>query len=381
MNICVFGSGLVGRHIAADLTEDENNITLVDINKDNLIRVKKKYEKINIIESDVTKKENIKKIVKGMDIVVNAVPGSIGFKSLKDIIDTGTDVVDIAFYPQNPFELDNLANEKGVKAIVDMGIAPGISNLLSGYLTTITDKLTDVNIYVGGLPKIRRLPFEYKAVFSPADVIEEYTRPSRLVENERIVVKDPLTDPEFLEFDKIGTLEAFNSDGLRTLIETVKSINMKEKTLRYPGHREKMKLFSDTGMFSREKINVNGISVSPMDITTKLLKDHWKFTEDDRDFTVMRVIIKGVKEEEMIKYTFDLYDEYDEGNGVHSMARTTGYTAAMGVRLIREKKFQRIGISPPEFIGMERGLKAYVLEGLKRRNIHFSESKISIKNE
>lgn len=381
MNICVFGSGLVGRHIAVDLMKDNDNITLVDFNKDNLTEVKNRYEKIDIIESDVTKSENVNKILKNMDIAVNAVPGSIGFKALKDIINTGTDVVDIAFYPQDPFELDNLAKEKGVISIVDMGIAPGISNLLAGYSTTFTDKLIDVAIYVGGLPKVRKLPFEYKAVFSPADVIEEYTRPSRLVENGKIVVKPPLTEPEFLEFDNIGTLEAFNSDGLRTLIETVKSLNMKEKTLRYPGHREKMKLFADTGMFSMEKISVNGISVSPMDITAKLMFDHWKFTKDDRDFTVMRIIINGVKKGEIVKYTFDLYDEYDEKNGVHSMARTTGYTAAMGVRLIRDKRFGRVGISPPEFIGMEDGLKDYVLEGLKKRDIYFSESKISIKKE
>jgi len=381
MNICVFGSGLVGRHIAVDLMKDNDNITLVDFNKYNLTEVKNRYEKIDIIESDVKKAENVKKILKNIDIAVNAVPGSIGFKALKDIINTGTDVVDIAFYPQDPFELDNIAKEKGVISIVDMGIAPGISNLLAGYSTTFTDKLIDVAIYVGGLPKVRKLPFEYKAVFSPADVIEEYTRPTRLVENGNIVVKPPLTEPEFLEFDNIGTLEAFNSDGLRTLIETVKSLSMKEKTLRYPGHREKMKLFADTGMFSMEKINVNGISVSPMDITAKLMFDHWKFTKDDRDFTVMRIIINGVIKGEIVKYTFDLYDEYDEKNGVHSMARTTGYTAAMGVRLIRDKKFRRVGISPPEFIGMEDGLKDYVLEGLKKRDIYFSESKISIKKE
>jgi len=96
------------------------------------------------------------------------------------------------------------------------------------------------HIYVGGLPIVRQWPYEYKAVFSPLDVIEEYTRTARFVENGRVVTRPALTDLERVDFEGVGTLEAFNTDGLRTLIQTIPAPNMKEKTLRYPGTRNRI---------------------------------------------------------------------------------------------------------------------------------------------
>ena len=123
-----------------------------------------------------------------------------------------------------------------VTAIVDFGVAPGIPNLLLGYHQN-TMKIDVYKCYVGGLPKKRTMPFQYKAPFSPVDVIEEYTRPARYVVNGEIVVKEALSEPEFLEFDEIGTLEAFNTDGLRSLLFTNDIPNKIEKTLRYPDER------------------------------------------------------------------------------------------------------------------------------------------------
>lgn len=382
MKIIVLGSGMIGRYIASDLSKEKKyDVTIVDINKDALLQIEKVHETaIKVIESDINKKNNLNSVLKNADIAVNAVPGSIGFHVLRGIIDSGTDVVDIAFYGEDPFELDGLAKEKGVTAVVDCGIAPGVSNILTGYMDSEMDRLEYISIYVGGLPKERKLPFEYKAVFSPSDVIEEYTRPVRLIENGKVVIKQPLTEPEFLYFENIGTLEAFNSDGLRTLIRTIKADNMKEKTLRYPGHREKMKLFFDTGLFSRDKVDINGSPISPIDLTSKLLFDHWRFLKQDRDFTVLRVIITGTKNNKRLRYTFDLYDEFDEKNGVHSMARTTGYTASMAVRLIETKGFERKGVSPPEYIGKVKGAKEFIMKGLSERNINFTEKIEDISN-
>ena len=69
-----------------------------------------------------------------------------------------------------------------------------------------------------------------------------------------------MSDTELVDFDEIGTLESWNSDGLRTLIKTMKHVpNMIEKTLRYPGCVEYLKVLKINGFFSYEKINIKWI--------------------------------------------------------------------------------------------------------------------------
>jgi len=186
-------------------------------------------------------------------------------------------------------------------------------------------------------------------------------------------VKEPLTEPEYIEFDNVGTLEAFNSDGLRSLAYTIKGKNMKEKTLRYPGHLEKIVLLKEMGFFDTEKIDFNGNKISPMDMSSRLLIPQWKFEERDRDITVMRIICEGLKDGKKIRYTYDLFDTYDADTKTHSMARTTGYTATVTARLLADGLYNRVGISPPEFIGRENGCIEYVLNRLKERGIDYRE--------
>ncbi len=232
MNIVILGAGLVGTPMAIDLAKDSGfDVTVADINKDALNKIKNKYS-ISTIQKDLTDSQSIKEIVKGFDVVLNAIPGFMGYNTLKTIIESGKDVVDIAFFPEDPFTLDDLAKKHNVSAIMDCGVAPGMSNVLIGYVDHLLDKTETALIYVGGLPEVREWPYEYKAVFSPIDVIEEYSRPARYVENGNLVIRPALSDAEYLDFSDVGTLEAFNSDGLRTLAETIDAPNMKEKTLR-----------------------------------------------------------------------------------------------------------------------------------------------------
>ncbi|MCK4537335.1 MAG: saccharopine dehydrogenase, partial [Candidatus Krumholzibacteria bacterium] len=204
-------------------------------------------------------------------------------------------------------------------------------------------------------------------------VIEEYTRPARYVENGTLVVREALSDPELIEFPRIGTLEAFNSDGLRTLGKTLNARNMKEKTLRYPGHIQKMAVLRDTGFFSQEEIEINGSRIRPLDFTARLLFPKWKLEEGEIDITVMRVIVEGTGKDGKLRYTWDLYDRLDESTGIHSMARTTGYTATMAVRMIAEGLFTKKGVSPPEIIGLQPECVEFILNGLKERGIIYSE--------
>lgn len=375
MKIIILGSGLVGSPMAIDLArDDQHEISVADINKKSLEQLKKRENTIRTIPKNLSNPVAVKQLVKDHDMVVNAVPGFLGFQTLKAVIEAKKDVVDIAFFPEDPFLLDDLAKKNQVTAVVDCGVAPGMSNILTGYADHLLDKTEKVTIYVGGLPEVREWPFEYKAVFSPLDVIEEYTRPARYVENGSLVTKPALSEPELINFPGIGTLEAFNSDGLRTLINTIKAPNLKEKTMRYPGHIEKVAILREIGFFSKEKIEIEGKKIRPLDFTSKLLFPKWKFENEDRDITVMKVIIEGEKKSRRLKYTYNLLDRFDETTNTHSMAKTTGYTATMTVRAILAGLYEGKGISAPEFIGKNPTCVHFILNGLKDRGINYREN-------
>lgn len=281
-NVIVLGAGMVGGAIAIDMAKN-HKVTLIDLSQNVLDRVKQKCENLSAQQVDVTNREALQSIIKQHDLVLCAVPGFLGFETLKSIIEAEMNVVDISFFPENSLELDALAKEKKVTAIVDCGVAPGMHNLILGYYNEKM-KVTDFTCLVGGLPKIKKWPFCYKAPFSPVDVIEEYTRPARYVEHGKEVVRQPLTDCENIDFDQIGTLESFNSDGLRSIIYTMSHIlNMKEKTLRYPGHVEYIKVLKESGFFNTEKVEVNGNMVSPVDFTSKILFNEWKLGEAEEE--------------------------------------------------------------------------------------------------
>ena len=220
----------------------------------------------------------------------------------------------------------------------------------------------------------RVLPFQYKAPFSPVDVLEEYTRPARMIENGKIVVKPALTEPELIEFENVGTLEAFNTDGLRSLLFTMPAADMKEITLRYPGHRELMQNLSQMGFFSNKEVEVQGVKVKPIDVTASLFFPKWKYAKGEKEFTVMRVIIHGIEKGNLITYTYNLYDEYDDATQTPSMSRTTGYTCTAVASMMLEDVYTEKGIIVPEYIGKKDKHYKYVLDYLRKRGIHYKQT-------
>jgi len=375
MKVIVLGAGLVGGPMAIDLAKDERfEVTAADVNEQALQKLIEAEPKIATAGADLSDTDTVRTLVADHDLVLSAVPGFMGFRTLRAVIETGTDVVDIAFFAESPFDLDALAKEKGVTAIVDCGVAPGMSNLLIGHVDRLLDRTDTVLIYVGGLPEAREWPYEYKAVFSPIDVIAEYTRPARYVENGRPVVREALSDPELLSFPGIGILEAFNTDGLRTLADTIDAPNMKEKTLRYQGHIEKMAVLRATGMFGEQEIDVNGTKIRPIDLTAKLLFPMWELKPGEVDITVLQVIVEGEKDGRAVRYVYDMLDRYDPATGTHSMARTTGYAATMAIRMLAAKLYDRKGISPPEFVGKDEKCVAFMLKGLGERGLNYRQT-------
>jgi len=372
--VIVLGAGMVGSAMAIDLAK-RHQVTVSDYKQEVLDRVKQRCSDLSTLQLDVTQKQELQKVIWDFDLVINAVPGFLGFETLKSIIEAGMNVIDIAFFPENSLELDELAKKHGVTAIVDCGVAPGMDNVILGQYNE-TMKLTDFECLVGGLPKTRKWPFCYKAPFSPIDVIEEYTRPARYVENGKEIVREPLTDCEYVEFDKVGTLESFNSDGLRSIIYTMPHIpNMKEKTLRYPGHVEYVKVLKESGFFGEEKMEVNGNLVSPLDFTSKILFNEWQLGEKEEELTVLRVTLKGVnskgRKEEVV---YSMFDEYDPLTETSSMARTTGYTATAAANLFLDGLFSEKGVFPPELVGKHKACFDYFFSYLEERNIYYRKS-------
>ena len=364
--IIVLGSGLVGSVMAKDLSK-QHDVTVVDISKNNLEKLPKK---INKICEDLLKESILENLIKEFDIVVGALPGFMGYKVMERVIKCGKNIVDISFYPEDPFRLDKLAKEKKVIAVMDCGVAPGMGNIIFSHHDR-SMQITDYECLVGGLPKVRVWPYEYQAVFSPIDVIEEYIRPARYVQNSSVITKEALSDTELINFDSIGTLESWNSDGLRTLIKTKSHVpNMIEKTLRYPGCVEYIKVLRESGFFSYDEVEINGNKVRPIDLTSKLLFPKWEMKEDDEDYTVMRIKIKGLENNKNVCYTYDLLDSFTENT--ISMARTTGFTCTAVVNLVLDNKYKNIGISPPEFLGMHFD---EVNEYLKKRNVVYKSKK------
>jgi saccharopine dehydrogenase-like NADP-dependent oxidoreductase len=374
MKIVVLGAGLVGGPMAADLAADPLfEVTAVDVNADALARLSPSSH-LHILQADLSRPENVRRAVAGQDLVLSAVPGFMGFRTLQAVLEAQRNVVDIAFFPEDPFALDALARAKDVTALVDCGVAPGMSNVLTGYSQHRLDVVRSVLIYVGGLPEVREWPYDYKAVFSPVDVIEEYIRPARYVQNGVLVVRPALSDPELINFPGLGTLEAFNTDGLRTLIGTIAAPDMKEKTLRYPGHIEKMAVLRETGFFSQDEIDIGGVKVRPLDVTAKLLFPKWKMGPADRDITVMKIVVEGTKDGQSRRFTYDLLDRFDEETGVHSMARTTGYTATVAARMLVRGLFAEKGVFAPESVGRRPECVEFLLAGLKERGIVYKET-------
>ena len=363
--IVVLGAGLVGSVMAEDLSHT-HEVTSVDISQSNL----DKLSGVKKILADVSDTNTLQNIIKDFDLVVGSVPGFMGYKMMRDVIQAGKNIVDISFYPEDPFGLDELARKKEVVAVMDCGVAPGMGNIIFGY----HDKKMKINNYeclVGGLPEKREWPYEYQAVFSPIDVIEEYIRPARFVQNSSIVIKEALSDTELVEFDEIGTLESWNSDGLRTLIDTMKHVpNMIEKTLRYPGCVEYLKVLRESGFFSYDEIEINGMKIKPIDVTSKLLFPKWEMKDGDKDFTVMRIRITGEENNTQICYEYNLLDRYNDG--VNSMSRTTGYTCTAVANLVLTGKYKKIGISPPEYLGEHF---EFVKDYLEERGVIYKKNK------
>lgn len=354
--VVVLGAGRVGKVIAADLSE-EFDVTSADLSQSALASLSSRYQ-VKTRVTDLGNAGAIGDALRDADLVVCAVPGHMGFKTLQTVIENGKNVVDISFFAEDAFTLDDLAVRRNVTAAVDCGVAPGTADFMAGFYAGQM-QIEDFEFMCGGLHFNRTKPEDYLPTFSPPDVWEEYTRPVRFVKDGKVITVPPLSEPERMEF-RIGghelVLEAFNTDGLRTLITTMKGRipNMKEKTLRFPGHIAYIKELQETGR--------------------PWTPETWKPSDDEDEFTIMRIALRGVEDGKEKTIESTLFVGFDEKTRMSSMSRVTGYSCTGVARCILDGTFKRAGIAAPSTIGEARGCAKRIFSHLRARGILFESN-------
>lgn len=371
MKVIVLGCGNIGSVIARDLAENLEGADVVVADRDRT-RARETASRITGARWAAVDGADLSKLVDAInkfDLVVGALPGDYGYQSIRASIMAGVDMVDISFTPENPLELDSAAKEAGVTVVPDCGVAPGLSNMLVGYSAARLDKVRGAHIMVGGIPEYPVPPLGYTVTWSAEGLIDEYVRDVSIVEGGRIVRVPALSGLEEIEFPGVGRLEAFYTDGLRMLIDTFQGVeSMWEKTLRYPGHVEKIKLLKALGFLDEEDVKVGDNLISPRVSTARILERSLKKPEVG-DLLAMKVEVEGESRGETKKFSCSLLDRFDGARGVTAMARTTGYTAAGIARMLARGMIKTKGVIPPEKVGMDASIFGGLISDLRERGI------------
>ena len=381
--VVVLGAGRVGSAMARDLARDEDvQLTVADADPAALERLIAAVDgdgaagasRLRTLPLDLTADASLERVLDNQNLAIGAVPGPLGFDTARRVLERDVDLVDISFFEEDALKLDSLARARGRIAIVDAGVAPGLSNLLLGHHEARLRETRRFECLVGGIPASPEPPWEYRAAFSPIDVIAEYTRPARLRRDGKTVVLPALSEVEQVEMAEVGVLEAFNTDGLRTLLRTSRVPDLVEKTMRWPGHADRIRVMRDSGFFDPEPVELGGTPVSPLALSSRLLFDAWRYRPGEEDLTVMRVVIEGSDEEGGVRHEYHLLDRYDAAMDTSSMARTTGYTATALARLVLDGGYREPGVSPPERVSASVEALPAVLGYLDQRRVRIRHS-------
>lgn len=380
IRIVILGCGNIGSVAAADLADSRrtDEIVIADKSKTRVREVAKKVggENVSWMEFDASKYDELVKVLEKFDLALGFLPGTLGYQLTEACIDAKTDLVDVSYMAKDSMLLDGAALEAGITVVPDCGFAPGISNILVGHAVKQLDNVKTIHIMVGGLPERRLPPLDYIVTWSTDSLIDEYTRKTTIIKKGEKVEVDSLSGLEEVDFPSVGKLEAFYTDGLRTLIHTMKNVEeMWEKTLRYKGHAKKIRLLNDLGFFDEDNIDIDGLQVSPRRFTARLLgKTLCK--PKVRDLVAMEVEVCGFKNSEKTCHVYRLLDFYDKTRGITAMARTTAYPASIAGQLILKEALKTKGVVPTEKIGMDRKLFSQILKDLESHGVRISEETI-----
>lgn len=379
MKVLALGSGNIGSIAVRDMAGEmkSTDIIVADKDKSRANKVVGGINRSNVssMQLNIEDQTELLEALKEFDLIMGFLPGALGYTLMKACVEARKNLVDVSYMAESPMRLHSAASRAGIAIVPDCGLAPGISNFLVGHAFNLLDKTNSVHIMVGGLPEKPIPPLGYVITWSPESLIDEYTRKAVVVKHGKKTEVEALTGIQETTFPKVGKLEAFYTDGLRTLSETLNGVEeMWEKTLRYPGHAEKIGLLEDLGFFEEQKINVEGKPVSPRKLAAKLFERKLS-SPDVKDLVVMEVVVDGIKKGERLCLTYRLLDKYDEKKGITAMARTTAYPVSIVAQLMLKGLIKLKGIVPPEKLGMDEKIFKEFITELKKRGVRVTETK------
>jgi lysine 6-dehydrogenase len=374
LKVLVVGSGKVGSEIARDLarSSEVDSVIVADALPKNLKNVRG-YEKIKTRRLDISQRKPLLETMRSVDLICGALPGRLGFQLMTHAVEAHRDLVDISYTPENPFKLHRQARDQENVVVPQCGVAPGFTNMCVGDASRRLGTMTKVRVFVGGLPQRPTPPLNYRIVFSLEDVINEYSRPARVIENGKEKMVDALSGRGFLNFPGVGRLEYFITDGLGSLPRSFPKVReMFEYTLRYPGHAEMMNTLRILGFFDREEMQVNGFSIAPRRLSIALLKGAMSLGRPE-DLLALRVEVEGkLGRKSLLSYR--MLDYYDPKSKVSAMARTTAYPCTSAALLVGQKKLKSVGVVTPERIANNPEHFGFVMSRLKSRGVRVDMS-------
>ena len=364
----VLGAGRQGQAAAFDLAVrgEAEAVVLFDADEG---RARRAAERVNGLAGrtvasaaglDVRNREQLPSQLEGFDAALSAVPYHFNAFITEAAVRAGTPLCDLGGNTDVVFrqkEFDTEARARGIAVVPDCGLAPGTANVLAVYTTRRLEqeglRPEGVKIYCGGLPQRPRGPLDYQLVFSVEGLLNEYLSPAYVLRDGRVQTVEALTEVEELELPGVGRCEAFiTSGGTSTAPWEYQSKlkNYEYKTVRYPGHCEKIKLLRDLGLLEGEARAV----------VAQALERTLDFGEPD--LVVLRVVCSGSDGEREGSVQLDLFDVQDEATGFTAMERTTGFSAAIVMHLLANGEIAPGVRTPDRAVDPE----VYVNELLKR---------------
>lgn len=330
----------MGSIVARDLANRGYGVTVADSRELYLGR------DIKTVKANLRDYQQRARLVAENDLVVCALPSELGYAAVKSIIEAGKLGVDLSYCTENLLELNGEAKKNGSLIINDAGAGPGITNLTGG--RALYTGRNRVIVYIGGFAKDENAPLGYAVSWSTEDLLDEYVRPARLISAGEIETVPALSLVETIDFPCVGSLDAFATDGLRTILDyKCKEIRNRkatiiEKTMRRSGHMEEMIELIESGKFV-DFVNNNCVGLE--------------------DVLAMRIDADG----EIV----DLLIDSDER--MSAMARSTALSCSAFIQMIAEGKVIGSGIIPPEVLAENDEFYVEMLDRLAENGLKFSE--------
>ncbi len=286
-------------------------------------------------QTDASDLNKISNLLDEVDAFVSAVPYKYNLNLTKAAIKSKTHMTDLGGNTEvvrNQMKLSAEAEKAGITVVPDCGMDPGLNISLIMFLLDKFDETEEIKSYGAGLPQNPVPPWNYELHFNINGLTNEYYGNAVLIIDGKISEVPCFDLFEELNFpEPLGNLEAaVTSGGLSTLPWELegKIKTLTNKTLRYPGHWQKFKAFSELGLFEESPVKINDCEISPRDFYHFLLSPKIK-PRSNKDVGIIKIIAGGTKNGKRKTVEADLIDYFDESTGFTSMQRLTGWHASV----------------------------------------------------